>query len=161
MKEKLPSLYEISNAYNELNNMEDDIDVTECLDRIKADMTTKSTNIIKFIRNKDILVSGIDEEIKRLQGLKKTVVNHNNKLKDYVSFVMQKDDIQKLETPVGIFSFRKSKAVEILDESLIGEEYIKKTIKTSPDKTKIKKALESGENIQGARITYNQNLQIK
>lgn len=161
MKEKLPSLYEISNAYQELENMDDDIDVSECLDRIKADMVTKSTNIIKFIRNKEILVSGIDEEIKRLQGLKKTVINHNDKLKDYVSFVMQKDGIQKLETPIGNFSFRKSNAVEILDESLIGDEYIKKVVKTSPDKTKIKKALESGENIQGATIIHKQNLQIK
>ena len=57
--------------------------------------------------------------------------------------------------------WKKSKSVEILDESLVPEEY--KTFKTveSISKTAIKKAIDKeGLDIPGARLLINNNMRV-
>lgn len=70
-------------------------------------------------------------------------------------------NIEKIETPIGKLSFSNSEAVEIFDESLIDEKFIKEKVEKTISKTEIKKAIKAGEEVQGARIIKNKNLQIK
>ena len=60
---------------------------------------------------------------------------------------------------------RKSESIRITDESKIPEKFIvtKTTVKTSPDKTAIKKFLKENEEntLEGAMLVVNENLQIK
>ena len=51
--------------------------------------------------------------------------------------------------------------MEIVDFDKLPEEYIKTKIEKNPDKVAIKNAIKNGENINGAKIVTNYNIQIK
>lgn len=70
-------------------------------------------------------------------------------------------DGQKFSTSKVAVSFRKSEAVEILDESKIPKKFIRKKIETAPDKTAIKEAIKNGLKVRGAELVENQNISIK
>ena len=67
----------------------------------------------------------------------------------------------KKEVDTFELSIRKSKSIDVYDESIVPQEY--KEIKTTEtiNKTEIKKAIESGVTVPGATIKENNNLQIK
>ena len=58
-------------------------------------------------------------------------------------------------------SFRKSVAVSIDDEKALPADFVVETVTTKPDKTAIKKAIQSGQEVSGASLVENRNLQIK
>ena len=56
---------------------------------------------------------------------------------------------------------RDSKKTEIIDESLIPDEYMNTKITKTPDKTAIKKAIEAGTEVAGAQVVDNTTITIK
>lgn len=103
----------------------------------------------------------IDLEIKRLNALKKPLVNSIDRLKNNLSQAMQMFEVTELKTPLLKINFRKSESVEIDDLSMINDKFKKTVTTVSADKIAIKDAIKSGENVQGAVLVTNQNLQIK
>lgn len=103
----------------------------------------------------------IDLEIKRLNALKKPLVNSIDRLKNNLSQAMQMFEVTELKTPLLKINFRKSESVEIEDLNLLDSNYIKVVTTKTADKIAIKDAIKSGENVQGAVLVTNQNLQIK
>lgn len=103
----------------------------------------------------------IDLEIKRLNALKKPLVNSIDRLKNNLSNAMQMFDVTELKTPLLKINFRKSESVEIEDIDLLDADFVKTTITKAADKIAIKEAIKQGENVQGAVLVTNQNLQIK
>ncbi|MBF1195735.1 MAG: siphovirus Gp157 family protein, partial [Fusobacterium periodonticum] len=100
-------------------------------------------------------------EIKRLQALKKSISNQINSRKEYIVRNMEMMGITKIETELGNLSLRKSKSVNIYDESLIDKKFIEIETKEKISKTEIKKAIEAGENVQGANIVEKNSLNIR
>ena len=111
--------------------------------------------IIKQFEGEESL---IDAEIKRLQELKKAKAKTKDYLKERISAALIEFGIEKVETPLLKLSFRKSEAVEIVDESLLDAKYF--NYKPTIDKTTIKADLKEGE-VAGARMVSNLNLQVK
>lgn len=111
---------------------------------------------LTFEYNEEVLKA----EIERLTNLKHKVTKSRELLKNRLSESMQHFGIEKIESPTLKLSFRKSKAVEILDEKLIPAAYLNQP-PPKPDKTAIKEAIVSGLEVPGAAITERQNLQIK
>ena len=103
----------------------------------------------------------IDLEIKRLNALKKPLVNSIDRLKNNLSQAMQMFEVTELKTPLLKINFRKSESVEVTDIDLLDTDFVKTTITKAADKIAIKEAIKSGENVQGAVLVTNQNLQIK
>lgn len=69
---------------------------------------------------------------------------------------------EKYITPVMSISFRKSSSVEVEDISKLEQDYLSyPTPKPTPDKNKIKKAIQSGIPINGVRLAENINISIK
>ena len=100
-------------------------------------------------------------EIKRLNALKKPLVNSIDRLKNNLSQAMQMFEVTELKTPLLKINFRKSESVEVTDIDLLDADFVKTTITKAADKVAIKEAIKSGENVQGAVLVTNQNLQIK
>ena len=67
----------------------------------------------------------------------------------------------KVETAKVRVSFRKSVSVNIEDEGALPADFIVETVSTKPDKTAIKKAIQAGQEIAGATLIENRNIQIK
>lgn len=119
----------------------------------------KGINYGLVIRECEASVAAIDAEIERLTKLKSKPVNLAKKLKENISAAMKQFEVEKIESDLIKLSFRKSEAVEVFDESLLQERYYKYS--PSIDKTAIKTAIKAGEDVQGARIVSNSNLQVK
>ena len=145
----------------ETGEVKDDgvIDILE--QELKLQLQTKGAGIIKSFKNSETMLNGVEEEIKRLQALKKSISNQINSRKEYIVRNMEMMGITKIETELGNLSLRKSKSVNIYDESLIDKKFIEIETKEKISKTEIKKAIEAGENVQGANIVEKNSLNIK
>lgn len=157
------SLYNITNEYqytiNQLEEGECTPELEKALEISQQELNQKSIAYLEVIKNREAFVSNIDEEIKRLQGLKKSTNNLVDRLKDNLLNAV----LTFGEFTVGTVTFRtrKSKRLEIIDESQIPNKFkiLKQTMST--DKDAVKKAIEDGEEVDGATIIENQNLMIK
>jgi hypothetical protein len=164
------SLYHISTEAKELvsaleeNEGELNPDIESALRINQNELQEKSINYAYAIKTVSNDVDAISEEIKRLQALKKAKDNTIQRLKDTVVNAMQIYGLEKVETPTLKLSIRRSEAV-IIDDSFtkVNPEgyYMTEKITYTPDKTMIKEAIKRGQNIEGARIIENYNLQIK
>lgn len=135
----------------------------DTLEAVIGQFEVKAQSVIAYIKNQEITEKMLDEHIKQMTGKLKAVKAQNQSLRDYLARNMQAAGITEIKADDGTFkaSFRKSKAVEILDEAQIPAEFMRETVKIEPDKTAIRKAIESGQEVAGAKIEERQNLQIK
>jgi hypothetical protein len=79
--------------------------------------------------------------------ISKTLENNMIRLNDYMKMCMENAGIKEIETDMHRFKIVKNggKLPLSIDEGCVPEEYIKKVVVESPDKEKIRAALESGE----------------
>ena len=68
---------------------------------------------------------------------------------------------EKFVTDECAVSFRKSTAVNVLDEAAIPAAYMTEKVTRSPDKTAIKAAIKGGEAVPGVALVENLSVQIK
>jgi hypothetical protein len=159
------TIFEIGNEYKniialiEQNNGEMSDDLHEAYINSRDELNNKAKAYIYVIRNKENLISNIDAEIDRLKEMKKRTENEIDRIKNYLSMAV--DTFGNFETGLYKISNRISKIVEVTDCNQLPKEYLKEKIEISADKTAIKKAIESGENISGALLVTKSNLQIK
>lgn len=127
----------------------------------KQDLQNKGVCYGFIVKELEGNIDLIDLEIKRLNALKKPLVNSIDRLKNNLSQAMQMFDVTELKTPLLKINFRKSESIEVTDIDLLDADFVKTTITKAADKIAIKEAIKQGENVQGAVLVTNQNLQIK
>ena len=125
------------------------------IERLQGEKVTKLENIEYLKRDNKSKIEALSEEIKRLQARKKSFEKANENLAKLQDYLLQGE---KLKTDKFTFSYRKSKAVEIINEDLIPDEY--KKIEYKVDKMKLKKILEK-EKIQGAELIEKKSLSVR
>ena len=149
-------LYEV---YNEIENnggeMTPELEAT--LEITEAERLTKGEGYVYVIKQLRSQSDMIKSEIKRLQEIEKRYQNSADKLAN--TLLQSVVAHGQIKTALVTISTRKSKSVSITDESLLGAEFLR--IKTEPNKTAIKEALESGQEVQGALIVENYSLNIR
>jgi len=124
-------------------------------------LQAKAVNYAKVIANYQAESDAIDQEIKRLKAMKDSREKKIELLKESVKKAMLLSGIEKVESPLFKLSVRRSEAVEVdLVESLPNAFLNVKNVVTA-DKLAIKEAIKRGENVIGARLVENFNLQIK
>lgn len=150
------SLYDIKSRIVELANRDDltEEEIKELGTILAQELTTKSKNIIGFIRTVETGLEAIDSEIKRLLDIKTSSKNKLDRFKEYVKNNMTDLNLEKIDTPIGSIRIQKNpKSVEIVDENQIPVEYKKEKITVTVDKIAIKKNFEeTGEIVPGTKI---------
>ena len=131
------------------------------LDNLKEARAVKVENIALYIKNAELFSKEIEEEEKRLKERREKLNAKLGWLKGYLTNNMLMIGDVKFETPRVKIGFRKSESVNILNPDIIPKEYLNEKITYTPDKTKIKAAIKSGEIVAGAVLSENQNIQIK
>lgn len=101
-----------------------------------------------------------DEQV-RIQFLVESKEKELKRMDNFINFLMQSFQKDKLETNLYKISYRKSESVEIINEEMIPQEFMKEKTTVAPDKTAIKEALKNWAEVPGATIKINNNLQIK
>jgi len=149
-------------------------------DAIELELSTKIDNTNGLVKSIKSETEMIDNEIKRLQELKKRREQTMKWLTDRVDYVLKlsftnedgvldadglKEAVKNLNKQLlhSQLSYRKSESVEIIDEDAIPKKYKRVEIKESPDKTKLKEYLNTlpKRECKYAKMKDNLNLSIK
>ena len=162
----MSSLFNIKNEYKmmiqEIINLDGEI-TPEMSDKLAInleELQEKSASYCYVIRHEEKDIDLIDDEIKRLQDIKKRKNNAVALMKSKIQESMELYSMTKIESDFINISFRKSESIEIINEELIPDEY--KVVQPSKvSKTLIKDAIKSGKDVPGASIDLKYNLQIK
>lgn len=113
------------------------------------------------ILNLDYTVEVIKNEIERLTRLKKSAENAQKRVKSALVSAMVQLYHPTVETPTMRLSLRHSTATEVTDIDQVPKEFKTTKVEVVADKTAIKKAIQQGEDVPGARLIENVSLQIK
>lgn len=140
----------LDDKYQELQEKYRELNVAE------AD---KAEGVCLMVKNKEALLSELKAEKKRITDRIGTLTNDIDRTKDFIDRFVLKG--QKFETAKVRCVYRKSKAVEVADESIVPKEYMVEKVTVAPDKKAIKDALTKGEVVQGCNLIENNNLSIK
>lgn len=167
----MPSLYEINGAMYALLNNDDSymvdtetgeiIGITTLIEQVEIARNDKHEAIALFIKDLEADAKSIKEEEANLKARREAKEKKANKLREYLQNSMQQFGDAKLETSKVAISFRKSEAVNILNEALIPMEFKTKVEEVKINKSDIKNALKNGQIVEGAELQVKQNLQIK
>lgn len=141
------------------NNGELTPELSQALAINETELKEKAINYGYVIRSFEYENEIIDAEIKRLKALKEQKEKAIQKLKDAVSDAMNLYGIEKVESPALKLSFRKSESIEISEN--LDKRFMIEKVTLQPDKVAIKEAIKKGEQVDGAVLVINQNLQIK
>lgn len=159
------SLYEISTEALAISQALEDGELTPELEADliinQQDLQNKAVNYGFVIKDKEATIGAIDEEIKRLQALKKSQQRVIDEMKGRVSQAMKIYHVDEIKIPVLKINFRASESVEVVNFDQLPDKFKRTKTVVEANKTKIKEALKNGESVDGAILQQNQNLQIK
>jgi hypothetical protein len=95
----------------------------------------------------------------QLDTVQKIAENAVKRMKERIAQAMEEYNLPKVEVGMHKISFRTSKAVEIIDEVAIPNQY--KKVAVSVDKKALREDLMAGVVIEGAELKENKSLQIR
>lgn len=156
------NLYELSLAFQDVQNMDLDPDVMQdTLDSINDAIENKAENIAKLIQNLSADAASFKAEEERLKGKRQTTERKIDWLKSYLENNMRLTGKTKFKSGMFSFSIQKNPAsVNILNESILPDEFL---IPQPPkvDKASLKELLKNGVEIAGAELKQTESLRIR
>lgn len=163
----MPTLYELNEEYSNLlytlENTTDDpelIEDTIASTGINEDIENKFESYGQVINQIKADEKAVSDEIKRLSEKKKIYQNNLDRLKNSLINSMAVTGNSKIKTPLFSFSIRNTRVVKIEDETKLPDSVLN-VQPPKPDKKAIKKLIESGEEVPGATIGFNESLNIR
>jgi hypothetical protein len=137
------------------------------LDVYVSESVAKRESVARFLMHLGRLQTDIEDEIGRLEARKLRIKKTEERLKKFVLMVMERLQTKNLEA--NLYTL-KSKAnppkVEITDELAIPLVFVRQPEPPpppppKPDKTAIKKALQAGQYVPGAKLVQDSRLEIE
>ena len=162
--ENKKTLFGITINYNELMH---EIEANEgiltdeqitALEITEKDLQSKSIAYLEVIKGKEAFVMQIDDEIKRLQALKKVNNNITARLKDNLLTAVKV--FGNFEVGLTKFGVRKSQSISVEDVNSLPQQYKVVKVTESADKKLLKEAIKGGEVIPGVQLLHNLSLKI-
>ena len=133
----------------------------DIMEYLKEELKSKSTDLIKYIRNLELENTVTKLEIERLEDLKKGKEKKIKSIKSYIKRILLDLDKKKVETELGNLSLRKTTSVEITDISKIPKEYLVVKEEITPSKKLIGDSLKKNILIDGAVLKEDYSVLIK
>ena len=155
-------LYELEGIYAQLQMMElDDETFNDTLESIDFQQDLEQ-NIEYFVKLLIKTVSDVERFKQAKQDFHEKEKNAKAKAEKYkeaIERALKMSDKKKVEAGLFTVSLRKSKQVDILDETKIPLEFTK--LEYKPIKTELTKHLKAGEVIEGATLIEKESLQVR
>ena len=147
--------------YNNVELMDGELtpEMEEALKINEGEIQSKSIAYKEVIGNQKSYISRIDEELKRLQAMKKA----SNRLVDNLEYnLLQAVKVYgDIEIGLTTITTRKSESITVEDINTLPAKYKTVKVTESADKKALKEAIKSGEVIEGVELVKNENLRIK
>jgi hypothetical protein len=160
------NLFQITSKARELSFALESGELTDELENElvinQTELQEKAINYGYVVRSLESDVSIIEDEIKRLTALKKAKTGAIDRMKESVLNAMLIYGIEKVTSPTLNLSVRNNpESVDIPMSELLDAKFLVTKTTVSPDKVSIKKAIQNGENVEGATLVRTQSLVIK
>lgn len=163
------SLYDLSQQYlADLAQLEDlDLPaqtVADTLEGLTGDLSVKAQNVVGFSRGLHAQAAAKREAAKSMMDSADRIEKRAKDLEAYTLTCMQAAGIQKIECPWFTLSIAKNPAAVVIeDAALIPVAYMTdpNPPAPAPDKGLIKKALQDGHDVNGAKLVQGVRLAIK
>jgi len=156
----MANLYELTDKYNEaLSNLLDieDLDnqtFADTMEMFEDELVEKGKNVAAYFQNLEVDVDALKGAEARIKSRRLALENKVNRLKEYLRLNMEESGITKIECPEFSVTLKKALDVaEVFDQDKVPEKYIKAKTTYTPDKVAIKKAINNGEEVPGAKIS--------
>ena len=133
----------------------------DIMEYLKEELKSKSSDLIKYIRNLELENTVTKLEIERLEDLKKGKEKKIKSIKNYIKGILLDLDKKKVETELGNLSLRKTTSVEITDITKIPKEYLVVIEEVTPSKKLIGDSLKKNILIDGAVLKEDYSVLIK
>ena len=165
----MANLYEITQDYLQILSMMEDPELdpqtlADTMEAVEGELEIKAENYAKVMKNLEADVAGIKAEIERLSERKKTIENNIKNMKSALQMAMETTGKTKFKTELFSFGIRKNAPSVIMDEPYIEnvpERFLKYSEPTI-NRTAIKEAIQSGENLEGlAHLEQTESIIIK
>lgn len=132
----------------------------DTLEGLDFEIEAKADGYAKIIRQVEGNINSIDEELKRLQKMKKTYSNKIDALKTNLENGMRKTGKVKFKTELFSFGIQKNPASLVIDkEDQIPPEYL--IIEPTVNKAAIKDAIKNGQSFEFAHLEQTESLRIR
>lgn len=156
----MATLYELQGSYAQIQQMieEGAEGLEDILKTVEGAIEEKLEGYAMVIKNLESDVVGMKAEEKRIAERRKGIENQLERMKNAIAQTLQNSGQDKVKTEKFTFSWRKSSAVHITDETLIPKEYINVT--TTISRQELAKRLKN-EAIPGAELIENKSLSIR
>ena len=160
----MTNMYALTKAYEEVQSLaENGEDVTDTLLSLEGDIEVKAENTNKVIKMFSGYNLSIDEEIKRLQEIKKHNENAIERLKSGIENMMIALQKSELKTPLFSAKWVKNPpSVVITDESKVDARYLTYIPATTKvNKNALKEDLKNGIELPFAHLEQGRRLDLK
>ena len=158
---KMNEVIQINNQLSLMveNEELDDETIRDTFELIKLEVENNGNNLVAYYRELDAEINK-NKEVSRIYAeYAKKLERRKENIRKTLTYFMHATNTKEIKTDFAKISFRKSTAVNIYDPSLLPKDCI--LIKEEPSKAMIKKMLEAGQEVQGAKLIENENLQIR
>lgn len=160
------SLYEINQAYLDLLNKVDPetgevLFSDEDIDSIAEEFEQKADNIACLIKDKEATIKARESEMESLKERNEREQKQVDHLKRYLLQSLRLRNAKKLETVRNVIRMRNTISVQVEDDTVIPEQYIRTKVTSEPNKSEIGKALKEGIMIPGCSLLEKTSITIK
>lgn len=166
------ALYVLAQEYQAAAAQLADLDLDEqcladTLESLTGDLDVKAHNVAMFMRGLESTIDGMKKAEAMMTARRKSAEKRAEAIQTYLLNTMVACNIKKIEGPMLTLSLRDNpEAVTIFDEKQIPADYWRTPEPppppvASPDKMLLKKAMQDGFEIPGAKLTRGIKLVIK
>ena len=155
-------LYELEGIYAQLQTMElDDETFNGTLESIdfQEDLERNIEYFVKLLKNAVSDAEKFKQAKQEFNEKEKNAKAKAEKYKEVIERALKISNRKKVAAGLFTVSLRKSKQVDVLDETKIPLEFMK--LEYKPIKTELAKHLKAGEVIEGATLIEKESLQVK
>lgn len=152
------NLYEIDNEIlNCIDEETGELFDVEKFNALMIDRESKIESVCLWIKNLKASAEALKAEKNALAERQKAAENRMESLKKFISEYLNGS---KFETSKVKVSFRKSESLEISENAVVPEKFLRYQA-PEVDKTMVKEAIKNGQTFEGVSIVVNNNIQIK
>lgn len=121
----------------------------------------KVDGIAYAVRKRQADIAFLREEEQRIKARRQSMENRLAEFKDYLCWIMQENELQRLKGRKGTIYLRSTMSTDITSLSDLPSEYVETRVDYKPLKSEIRKAVKDGHEIPGVQVTNNQSVIIR
>lgn len=153
----MASLYELQEAILECVNEDGELLDVEKFEELNMAIEDKIEGLCLWVKNLDAEAEAIKSEENALKDRRQRKENKAASIREYIQGFLSG---KKFETSKVAITYRKSEVVEVEDNAVIPDAFMKPQ-PAKVDKTLLKKAIKGGEHFKGVKLVERQNMSIK